>query len=63
MTNNLRNKIQCIERKSIPTIACGVWHSVIMADFLMSETQHPIIVIISNTCTYSSYFLEALVKL
>ena len=50
--------------KSIP-ITCvllcgvtGVQHSVIMADIVMSETQHTIIVII-----YSSYFLEVLVEL
>ena len=32
-----------------------------MADFLMYETQHPIIVII--LIIYSSYFLEVLVEL
>ena len=45
---------QDIYRKKL----CGVQHSITMADFLMYETQHPIIVII-----YSSYFLEVLVEL
>ena len=39
---------QDIYRKKL----CGVQYSITMADFLVYETQHPIIVII-----YSSYFL------
>ena len=42
-------------------IALWYHHSVIMADFLMPETQQPIIVII--LIIYSSYFLQVLVEL
>ena len=40
---------------------CGVEHSVIIADFLVHETQQPIIVII--LIIYSRYFLKDLVEL
>ena len=42
LTDTSTNKIY--REKSIPL--CGVQHSVIMADFIMPETQQPIIVII-----------------
>ena len=42
-------------------LLCGIQHSVIMADFLMFETQQPIIVIIF--IIYSSYFLKDLIEL
>ena len=51
-----------IEKKSIPMIAfCGVQHSVIMADFIMPETQQPIVVII--LIIYSLYLLKNLIEL
>ena len=51
-------KQDIIMKKSIPL--CGVQHSVIMSDFLMSETQHPIIVNIYIFNIHSSYILEVL---
>ena len=47
------NKIY--REKSIPMIA--LQHSVVMADFLMHETQHPIIYSYYFDYIYSSYFL------
>ena len=32
---------QIYREKSIPMIACGVQHSLIMADFIMPESQQP----------------------
>ena len=46
--------------KRIPMIALWCHHSVIKADFLMPETQQPIIVII--LIIYSSHFLKVLVE-
>ena len=41
-----------MEKKvSLQLLLCGIQHSVIMADFLMLETQQPII-----QCTFSYYF-------
>ena len=44
MSKCLTNKIYIVRRKSIPMITLWYHHSVIMADFLMPETQQPIIV-------------------
>ena len=43
------------------SLLCGVHHSVIMANFILSETHRPIIVII--LIIYSVYLLKDLVKL
>ena len=45
-----------IEKKVSLWLLCGVHHSVIMANFIMPETQQPIIVIIS--IIYSPYLLK-----
>ena len=51
-----------MEKKvSLQLLLCGIQHSVIVADFLMLETQQPIIVIIF--IIYSPYFLKDLIKL
>ena len=49
--------------KSIPMIALWCCHSVIMADFIVPETQQPIIHVVIILIIYSSYFLEVLVEL
>ena len=43
-------------------LLCGLQHSVIMADFIMPETQQPIIVIILMYM-YSPYLLKDLIEL
>ena len=48
-------------RKGVPMIALWFYHSVNVDDFLMPETQQPIIIII--LIIYSSYYLTNLVKL
>ena len=53
--------VHVYRENSIPMIALWSPTSLIMADFLMYKTQHPIIVII--LIIYSSYFLEVLVEL
>ena len=50
-----------IEKKVFLGLLCGVQHSVIMANFIMPETQQPIIVII--LIIYSVYLLKNLVEL
>ena len=52
-----------IERKKCPydCFVVSSMHSVIMADFIMPETQQPIIVII--LIIYSPYLLKDLVEL
>ena len=51
-----------MEKKvSLQLLLCGIQHSVIVADFLMLETQQPIIVIIF--IIYSPYFLKDLIEL
>ena len=50
-----------IEKKVSLRLLCGVQHSVIMAEFIMPETQQPIIVII--LIIYSPYLLKDLVEL
>ena len=49
----ITNKI--MKKKVSLWLLCGVQHSVIMADFLVPETQSPIVVII-----YSPYFSKDL---
>ena len=50
-----------IEKHVALRLLCGAQHSVIMADFLMLETQQPIIVII--LIIHSPYLLKDLVEL
>ena len=49
-----------LERKVSLWLLCGVQYSVIMADFIVPETQQPIIDII--LITYSPYLLNDLVE-
>ena len=50
-----------MEKKvSLQLLLCGIQHSVIMADFLILETQQAIIVIIF--IIYSPYFLKDLIE-
>ena len=60
MENNCK-VTRYIEKKVSLWLLCGVQHSVIMADFIMPETQQPIIVII--LIIYSPYLLKDLVEL
>ena len=41
----------------------GIQHSVISADFIMPETQRPIIHVVIILITYSPYLLNDLVEL
>ena len=52
----------CLNKKNVSLLLlCDVQHSIIMADFIMPETQQPVIVII--LITYSPYTLKDLVEL
>ena len=55
------NKIYREKKYPYDCFQCGVQHSVIMADFIMPETQQPTIVII--LIIYSTYLLKDLVEL
>ena len=57
----LNKCIYYIEKKVSLWLLYGVQHSVIMADFIMPETQQPIIVII--LIIYSPYLSKDLVEL
>ena len=58
MNLTLETRYMYIEKKVSLWLLCGVQHTVIMANFIMPETNQPIIVII-----YSVYFLKNLVEL
>ena len=55
------NKTRYTEKKVSLSLLCGVQHSVIMAVFIMPETQQPIIVIF--LIIYFPYLLKDLVEL
>ena len=57
---NMENKIHVYDEKRISMIALWCPTFIIMADFLMPETQQPIMVTI--LIIYSSYFLKNLVE-